>query len=363
MQKDIRVNVFRALKSAGIFDRVRDSRWRQQKLLILCYHCLAVEDENLWRPALFLTQDRLRQRFEMLKVGGYHVVPFDEGLERLRTNELGPREVVLTFDDGTYDFYKLVYPLLREYGFPATVYQTTHYCPRRLPVFPLICSYMLWTARGRDLPAVPSIGVAREISLAESTARESVVVQMQQFSERERLTTEGKNQLSAELAKRLEIDYKAVLSKRILQLMTAEEIGELASAGIRFELHTHRHRVPRDRELFLREIRDNRSALEDMTKTPAKHFCYPSGDYDPMFLPWLREAGIVSATTCFPALVSTGSHRLALPRFVDTTGQTEVEFEGWLTGAAALLSSVAAATGLRNVTKHRYKLPESRLQD
>ena len=117
MQKSIRSSLLRALTATGVFDRVRDSRWRQSRLLILCYHSLALDEENLWRPALFLTPSRLRDRFEMLKQGGYRVLPLGEGLERLRRNALPPRSVVLTFDDGTYDFYKLTFPLLRSTGF------------------------------------------------------------------------------------------------------------------------------------------------------------------------------------------------------------------------------------------------------
>jgi hypothetical protein len=165
MHKRIRANLLRTLKGAGVFSRVRDSRWRQRQLLILCYHSLAIDDENLWTPALFLTSSRLRERFEMLKRGGYQVLPLREALERLHKNDLAPRSLVLTFDDGTYDFYKLTYPLLKEYGFPATVYQTTHYCSRRIPVFNVICSYLLWKKREPVLRAAPSLGIARDIQL------------------------------------------------------------------------------------------------------------------------------------------------------------------------------------------------------
>src|SRR5271165_5212319 len=119
MRKRIRGGLLRALKASGIFDSVGGSRWRQRRLLILCYHSLALDEENLWRPANFLTPIRLRERFEILKHEGYSVLPLGEALERLRRNDLAPRSVVLTFDDGTYDFYKLTYPLLKEYGFPA----------------------------------------------------------------------------------------------------------------------------------------------------------------------------------------------------------------------------------------------------
>lgn len=348
MRKRIRGNLLSALKAAGVFDRVRDSRWRQRRLLILCYHSLAIEEENLWRPALFLAPVRLRERFEALKQGGYSVLPLAEGLERLRRNDLPPRSVALTFDDGTYDFHKLAYPLLKEYGFPATVYQTTHYSSRRIPIYSLICSYMLWKKRGAVLKAAPSIGVEHDINLETAEARQTALSQIVAFAERELLSTEQKNNLAAELARQLGIDYSELIRRRILQLMTPEEIAELAAAGIDFELHTHRHRTPRDRKLFVREIVENRDALESITKTQPIHFCYPSGDYDLMFLPWLAELGVVSATTCDPGLASVSSKPLLLPRFIDTTAQTELEFESWLTGVGELISMKPHATRLRH---------------
>jgi peptidoglycan/xylan/chitin deacetylase (PgdA/CDA1 family) len=351
MRKSIRGNLLRALKATGVFDRVRESRWRRRQLLILCYHSLAIDEENLWRPALFLSPSRLRERFEMLKQGGYHVLPLGEGLERLHRNDLPPRSVALTFDDGTYDFHKLAYPLLKECGFPATVYQTTHYCSRHMPIYSLICSYMLWKKREAVLRAAPSIGIAGDIRLDTPENRQTALSQIIAFADREQLSTEEKNQLAADLAQRLGVDYDELLRRRILQLMTPEEIAELTTAGINFELHTHRHRTPRDQVLFVREIRDNRDALQSITKTRPTHFCYPSGDYDLMFLPWLAEEGIVSATTCDPGLASARSRPLLLPRYIDTTAQTPLEFEGWLTGVGALLSTGANVARLRRLAR------------
>lgn len=350
MQRRIQGGLLQTLKSVGAFDRVRDSRWRQRQLLILCYHSLALDDENLWRPAVFLTPSRLRDRFDALKQGGYQVLHLGEGLERLRKNDLPPRSVVLTFDDGTYDFRKLIYPLLKEYDFPATVYQTTHYCSRRMPVFHLICSYMLWKKRDMSLAAAPSIGIMQDLQLDTLESRETATRQIIAFADRENLSTDQKGELAAELARRLDVDYQAILHRRILQLMTPEEIAELSAAGIRFELHTHRHRVPRDRALFDREIQDNRNAIQAMTKTQPRHFCYPSGEYDLMFLPWLAEQGVESATTCDPGIVSSSTAPFLLPRFIDTRAKTALEFESWLTGLGPILSAGANVMRLRQTS-------------
>jgi hypothetical protein len=73
-----------------------------------------------------------------------------------------------------------------------------------------------------------------------------------------------------------------------------------------------------------------------MTGHDPTHFCYPSGIYNPKFLEWLPELRVASATTCDSGFATPQTDALLLPRLVDHKGLAPIEFEGWLTGAAAL---------------------------
>lgn len=58
-----------------------------------------------------------------LKQNGYHSVTMDEFNAWYRGKiELDRKAVVLTFDDGDYEFYYLVAPILKQYGFSATMF-------------------------------------------------------------------------------------------------------------------------------------------------------------------------------------------------------------------------------------------------
>src|ERR1017187_5905317 len=127
MLKPVKLAALGLLRSSGIFSLVKNSRWRQERLLILCYHGTSLEDEHLWRPSLYMQPQKLEQRFECLKKGRFSVLPLGEALQRLRVGNLPPRSVALTFDDGLHDFFRQAYPLLKTYGFPVTVYQTSYY--------------------------------------------------------------------------------------------------------------------------------------------------------------------------------------------------------------------------------------------
>jgi len=343
MKRTLKRATLQLLRSTGVFGLVRDSAWRMHRLLILCYHGISLEDEHLWRPALYIEPSLLEQRLEFLAQGRYNVLPLGEAVKLLREEKLPPRSVTITFDDGTYDFLKLACPLLRRFGFPATVYQTTYYSELQIPVFNLMCSYLLWKRRGRILDKGAELGLKPPLDLTSEAKREAMVQILVDNCDRDGLCARQKNEVAGKLAQLLDVDYSEILSKRILQLMNPQEIAELAREGFDFQLHTHRHRTPEDKVLFQKEIRDNRESLAKSLPGQSRHFCYPSGVYSPTFLPWLAEDNILSATTCDVGLADASTNPLLLPRMVETSSRSSLEFEGWLTGVADFMAIHRAA--------------------
>lgn len=93
-------------------------------VVILHYH--AVNDfsgkEKLVsvRPADFAWQ------LDYLERAGYSVVSVAEAVNYLQTGEkLPPKAVAITFDDGYQDNYEHALPLLKEHGFPASIFVVT----------------------------------------------------------------------------------------------------------------------------------------------------------------------------------------------------------------------------------------------
>jgi len=334
------------LRTAGMFRMVRDSQWRQQRLLILCYHGISLHDEHLWRP-LYMEPDILQERLEIIKKGGYNVLPLGLALQQLHEGELPARSVVITFDDGMYDFYKQAYPLLKAYGFPVTVYQTTYYSELHKPIFNLICSYMLWRRRGAVLSKRNALGLGQPLDLRTEESREKIVAELLDLCAAQKLNGAQKNELAERLAKVLDVDYGELLAKRLFRVMSPQEIAQLAAEGVDFQLHTHRHRAPSDEKAFREEIQENRQRLAAATKSTPTHFCYPSGVYRPEFLDWLRAENVVSATTCDVDLAGARTNPLLLPRFIDSRERTAVEFESWVSGIGSWLA-------VRRRTRQRY---------
>jgi peptidoglycan/xylan/chitin deacetylase (PgdA/CDA1 family) len=334
MLKTVKQSLLRVAKRTRLTSVVGTSRWRKNRLLILGYHGISIEDEHQWNPALYLSQELFLERLTALR--SCAVLGLEEGLKGLASGTLPEKAVAITFDDGTYDFLSRAYPVLKEFRYPATIYQTTYYSGYNRPVFKGICAYLLWKGRGRRrISGREFTGAEGEWDLGDPASRLRIATQLFEYSRQ--MSAVEKDELAQRLAARLDVNFQTILDKRLVHLLRPDEIAQLQKSGVDIQLHTHRHRNPRDRHQFFREITDNQDFLRRTGQLSAKHFCYPNGDYDLRFVPWLRECGVESAVTCDVGLATPRGERLLLPRLVDTSYLSPIEFEGWLCGVSEFL--------------------------
>ena len=336
MLRAARLRLLRTLGALGLDEAALRTRWRRNRLLILGYHGVALDDEHHWDPELYMPAPMLRRRLELIREAGCRVLALDDAVRRLYAGDLPPRSVALTFDDGTYDFYARAFPIVEAFGYPVTVYLTTYYAELNRPVYDAMASYLVWRGRGRVLRWPEVLGRHGDVALTDD-GRRLVGERLRRFPAEHGLGGRDKDALLAQLAARLGVDYDVILKARLLQLMSMSEAGELARRGVDLQLHTHRHRVSLEEAVFAREVGDNRERLRRVRASEATHFCYPGGVTRREFLPWLRRWNMASATTCAPGMASRRHDPLLLPRYIDTADHTEAEFRGWLTGVAALL--------------------------
>jgi peptidoglycan/xylan/chitin deacetylase (PgdA/CDA1 family) len=319
------------LRSLGAFRWAGNSGRRRNRLLILCYHGVSLVDEHEWRPDLFISAQQFRERLRCLRDAGASVLPLPEALARLRDGCLPPRSVTITFDDGFYNFAQNAAPALLELGYPSTIYLTTYYAKRELPIANLVVDYLLWKSKSVTV-ALPEIGMNDPVPIQDIDGKQRVLARIRAWMDRDKLSTTEKDEAAHLFAERLGVDYKQILQRRILQILHPDEIAELVSKGIDIQLHTHRHRLPASSALLQKEIEDNRNEILELTGKFAVHFCYPSGAYSPDYFPLLRACGIESATTCERGFASQNAEMLRLPRVLDDSRLSLVRFEGIVNG-------------------------------
>jgi peptidoglycan/xylan/chitin deacetylase (PgdA/CDA1 family) len=334
--RQVKLGVLRLASATGLSRLLRDSSWRQQRLLILGYHGVARYDEHEWDPELYITPERLRRRLQLLAQEHCNVLPLGEAVVRLQSGTLPPRAVTITFDDGYHDFYSVAFPIIESFGFPVTLYLTTFYVEYNRPIFNVMCRYLLWKGRLQQSLRWPEV-FPLPLAVDSVAGREAATAAIKGFALSRKLSAHEKDRLLARLAERLEIDYEDLCQRRVLHLITSAEAKALAARGLGLEYHTHRHRIYQGRAGTFAELDDNRRVLETCTTERPQHFCYVNGSYLPEHLEHLAAYGIRSATTCSPGLCTARTHPLLLPRLVDTMAVSDLEFSSWLAGTASLL--------------------------
>ena len=75
-----------ATNGLGMGVAVARSSWRQNRLLILCYHGIAMGDEAGSHPEMFLPPETFARRMEILSRSDCRVLPLGEGLHFLQRN-------------------------------------------------------------------------------------------------------------------------------------------------------------------------------------------------------------------------------------------------------------------------------------
>lgn len=91
------------------------------KVIVLNYH--KIDNMNI---SLSVLPEDFEQQMQYLYDHGYHTITPDDLYNSLEgTEELPDNPVLITFDDGYRDNYDNAYPILKKYGFKATVFVVT----------------------------------------------------------------------------------------------------------------------------------------------------------------------------------------------------------------------------------------------
>lgn len=94
-----------------------------QTVPILCYHRFGDHGDRLEVSA-----KQFKEQMNYLKTHGYRVIPLADLPPFLRGESALPkRSVVLTIDDGHRSVYRIAYPILKAFGYPATLFVYSDY--------------------------------------------------------------------------------------------------------------------------------------------------------------------------------------------------------------------------------------------
>ncbi|HVO83148.1 MAG TPA: polysaccharide deacetylase family protein [Syntrophobacteria bacterium] len=93
-----------------------------QTVPVLCYHQFSETEID----KMTVTRSAFEKQMRFLKDEGYNVIGLDQLLDFIDFKGQLPRKaVVITIDDGWRSTYDIAYPILKQYGYPATLFVYT----------------------------------------------------------------------------------------------------------------------------------------------------------------------------------------------------------------------------------------------
>ena len=128
-------------KISAILARIGDLSTKG-RIPVLLYHSIGTSGS-----VISITPSEFRVQMAYLNATGYKTISLTDFLGYLRSVTVSHEKiVVLTFDDGFKNNYTEAFPILREYGFTATIFLTTDFLDRvcswekhdSIPRFPLL---------------------------------------------------------------------------------------------------------------------------------------------------------------------------------------------------------------------------------
>jgi peptidoglycan/xylan/chitin deacetylase (PgdA/CDA1 family) len=284
----------RALQNCGVFSVTRGMSAGMARILM--YHNFSGPGAN---DPDALNVEGIRRQFTHLR-RHFRVVPLLELAEQLASGRnLDRHMVALTIDDGRRSCYEFLFPLMKEFGVPATFF--------------VVSSFI----QGEDW-----IWTDKVIWLSEQTssAQELVPGKLESaFRSLNRMRPETRNAWIEHTGKSMDVTLPDAAPAKFAPCSWAE-LREMAASGL-MEIGSHTVTHPilssvTDEESW-EELTRSRAQIEEGLGRAVKCFCYPNGmpgDYRPSQVRQVEEAGYVCSVTAEFGMVDRGSDRYQMPR-------------------------------------------------
>lgn len=267
-------------------------RWaRRNKVLILTYHRFAREKE----PSKISARE-FRSHLEYLKIHN-RVLPLAETIDCLKQGKtLPPNATVITIDDGYADAYDIAFPLLKEFGLPATVYAITDFLDKKIWLWTDLMRYALLNTKKDSIKI--DFG-PYDIIEARFTDDAKRLETANRINERlKKLPNDLRDRKINAIGNDLEVEVPE-LPPASFGSMNWIQAREMEAENIWIESHTVTHPILTNvgQAVLDFEMQTSKRRLEEVLGRRVDHFCYPNGSLDKNVCAAARNAGYASAVT------------------------------------------------------------------
>lgn len=280
----------------------------------LCYHDLAPPGErSSW---LKLDVEYFESQIVLLKKIAVFVRP--DQLLGSGCIAKGRLNLLLTFDDGLVNNFRLALPVLQRHSVPALFFISTWHMESGEPFW----FDRLISAIGRyRLTELDLRHLGMEIyrfSLVEGEARWSGIQRL--LEDVKKRDEEQDHRMVDLILDGLPGDSQhAAIFHENDRPLNRDEVLAMRNSGLcSFGSHGHRHRIltQLDDDSLLEELQQSRSILENLLREPVVHIAYPNGNADARVRAACRLAGYRYGYTVAPGRVGPATDRFHIPRIL-----------------------------------------------
>jgi glycosyltransferase involved in cell wall biosynthesis/peptidoglycan/xylan/chitin deacetylase (PgdA/CDA1 family) len=299
--------------SIGMVRLLRNKTRKTYGIIILAYHDISEKDYlNLGvPPGVF------RSHIQYLIDQGYNIISLKDAVNLLQRENNEPileNTIVITFDDVYKSFYKTVFPVVKEYGIPITIFICTEPIEKRIPPFvdALIYAFAKTSSEKIDLAR---IGL-KAYRLSSHPLKENAINEINEYSKE--LSVIDRNNLLMMIFELLGLDFPSEeLSEEILSW---DEITEMSKNGlVDFGAHTMNH--PSLSKVSKTEIIDeiwaSKLLIEQKLQKEVSLFAYPYGstnDINEAVRREVRNRGLLCGCSLLPGINFKGDDSYSLKR-------------------------------------------------
>lgn len=283
---------------------------------ILAYHRVVADIRKAEKEAIYgtvVSAETFWKHCEALRKS-FDVVSLETAGRFLESGQKAARPLaVITFDDGYLDFYEEAFPILNEFGFPATVFLPTAFIGKPQP---LSHDRIYWLVKQ---------SLEKSVSLHEPLAAAGVskaaIVKMLSSPNVLKITDLIVH-LANDLRENIISEMERALGGRFenyppeYELLDWRMVREMSGKGIGFGSHTARHVIlPLEKSSTLeKELADSKTLLEKEIGESVTMFAYPNGEFNDEIKQLVAEAGYKIAVTTKTNINRPGADLLALGR-------------------------------------------------
>jgi peptidoglycan/xylan/chitin deacetylase (PgdA/CDA1 family) len=312
-----------AMRSCGVFSIARALSAKMARILM--YHNFSGPGGAT--PGA-LSSEAIRSQFDYLR-RHYQVVPLLEIAGRLASGKsLDSHTVALTIDDGRRDFYEFMFPLLKEFKFPATFFVVSSFIRGEDWIW---TDKVLWLSQQPNPPAMLTPGkldaLFRSLNQMRPEARNAQIQAM--------ATTTGVTILAQAPAKYAPCSWS--------------ELREMADTGlVEIGSHTVTHPILSSitDEESQQELSESRRQIEQGMGRKPGSFCFPNGmptDFRPSQVQQIANAGYACSVVASQGLVDNNADPFRMPRIGMGSKSEPIEFAKFLDGVAYYQGKLKAA--------------------